>query len=178
MTLADALSPQALLPASPLAWAAALLLALAVLAARQWAFGGILALAATFPGACPATDAEHVRRLRRIDAERLALSSPLLLGAVGAIAALLAAEPLLLALTAIVALTCALGTARFCLQAFGTPGLLPAAAVLAGAAGAFAAGALLGVLALPLALLREGVWTPHLLLQAPLIGARRLAGHA
>lgn len=178
MTLADALSPQAFLPASPLAWAAALLLALAVLAARQWAFGGFLALAATLPGAHPASDAEHVRRLRRTDAERLALSAPLLLGSVGALAALLVGEPLLLALTGLAALTCALGTARFCHQAFGTPGLLPAAAVLVGAAGAFAAGVLLGVLALPLMFLREGVWTPHLLFQAPLLCARRLVNPA
>ena len=176
MTLADALSSQALLPAAPAAWAAALLLAAAVLAARQWAFSGFLALAATLPGARPATDAEHRLRIRRTDAERLALAAPLLMGAVGALAASLAGLPLLVLLAAAPATLCVLGTARFCLQAFGAPGLLPAGAAVAVGAGAFAAGTLLGILALPLVILREGVWTPHLLLQAPLLGARRLAG--
>lgn len=176
MTLADALLPQALLPASPAAWAAALLLAAAVLAARQWAFSGLFALAATLPGARPASDAEHRGRVRRADAERLAFAAPLLFGAVGALTASFADLPFLLLLAAAPALLCILGTARFCLQAFGPPGLLPAGAAVAVGAGAFVAGALLGTIALPLVILREGVWTPHLLLQAPVLGARRLAG--
>jgi len=176
MTLADALFSQALLPAAPVAWAAAFLLAAAVLAARQWAFSGFLALAATLPGARPATDAEHRLRIHRIDAERLALAAPLLMGAVGVLAASLTGLSFLLLLAATPAMLSVLGTARFCLQAFGTPGLLPAVAAVAVGIGAFAAGVLLGILALPLVILREGVWTPHLLFQAPLLGARRLAG--
>jgi len=176
MTLADALAAKALLPAGPVAWAAAFLLTAAVLAARQWAFSGFFALAATLPGARPARDAEHRRRIRRADAERLALAAPLLMGAVGALAASLADAPLLVLLVAAPAMLSILGTARFCLQTFGTPGLLPAVVAVAVGAGAFAAGALLGILALPFVILREGVWTPHLLFQAPLLGARRLAG--
>jgi hypothetical protein len=176
MTLADVLSPQALLPVSPTAWAAALLLALALMAARQWGFGGLLALAATLPGARPATEAAHRQRLLRLDAERLALSAPALLGGVGALAATAADQPLLLVLAAVAALPCMLGTASLCVRTFGVPGLLPATAAVGGGAGAFVAGVLLGILVLPLLLAREGRWTPHLLIQAPLLGARRLAG--
>jgi hypothetical protein len=177
MTLADVLSPQALLPASPTAWAAALLLVLALMAARQWGFRGLIALAATLPGARPATEAAHRQRFLRIDAERLALSAPALIGSVGAVAATMLGQPLVLAAAALAALPCMLGTARFCVATLGVPGLLPAAAAVGGGAGAFAAGVLLGALAPLLLLAREGRWTPHLLVQAPLLGARRLAGH-
>jgi len=176
MTLADALFPQTLFPSSPTAWAAVLLLTLALMAARQWGFHGLIALAATLPGARPATETAHRQRFLRIDAERLALSAPALIGGVGETAAVLLDQPLMLAVAALTALPCMLGTARFCITMLGVPGLLPAAAAIAGGAGAFAAGVLLGALAPPLLLAREGRWTPHLLVQAPFLGARRLFG--
>lgn len=178
MTLADVLFTQTLFPTSSLAWTAALLLFFAVLIARQWAFIGFYTLTATLPGARPANTREHIRRIRRADAERIALAAPLLQGAVGATLSSLFQEPLFLIPAALAALLCALGTARFCLHAFGPPGFLLIGVTLASALGAFAAGILLGAIAIPLVFLREGVWTPHLLFQAPFLGFSRLINPA